>query len=615
MTPTLTGSGPTVRGNAMAEPSTKEIAELCTALEEEWGPFAPVDKLRTDFYLGRHQIEVPDLKILGLEPEVVTANTGMEVIRRLKGLFGYGELQVDPAGVGADPRRDAETFARWLNALFPCLEDMTQEDTWDLVKEDVLRLGRAWTLTLPLFKRYTVDAGYPDRKDYKTDKAFNKGRGEWLELQKPPISHRHMPATQVRALLTGDVGVERGVVVTEVSGSRIKRLWPGSAIATKIGEDKAELAKKFRIVTYVDDTYCCYAYTGEEGRHIGPVTWGQIQGEMLDSWPHKMGVCPLVLHVGQLTSESALVDRFRCVIDDILGIGVAGDRLLSRQLMQVKVDGLNLMYIETKDSMKEDRTFKLNMDGPTVFFEGEKPGRFEPSPTHPEAESLYAKLMTHKERLALTDAMRGIGGADQSGISYKLMRDAAQSEWTPMGGHMADGRRRQAQMCARAVMALGEPVYVRESTKDKTERVGATPELVKDRLEDIHIMLNPEFPEDRAGDLDAVQKAVNLGLSLAWGLENIMQLAEPQKAIDEGIAEKVVMAASDQLVQSALEQLALKRQQAQGMTPLDVEKAIPNASEGLAAYLQGMGQPPAPVGAGAVPGGVGGVPQGAPPNV
>ncbi len=580
----------------MAGPSLKEIGELVSTLEQEWDPLKALDTTRTDFYLGQHQIEVPDLKILGVTPEAVTANTGMEVIRRLKGLFGYGQYQVNPSGNGAEPRREAEKFATFLNSIFPCLEDITQEDTWDLIKEDILRLGRAWSLTLPLFKRYTKEYGYPQRDDFKNDRTYNKNRAEWVEVQKPPISHRHIAASDVMALLTGDVGVERGVVVNLSSGARLKRLWPDASVVKAMGQE--EEAKKYRIVTYVDATYCTYAYLGEKGAHLGPVSWGVKGGELLDSWPHKMGVCPLVLHVGQLTSDPRLEYRFRCVIDDILGIGVALDRLWTRQLTQVKIDGLNFMYIEAKAGSGVDQREVINLDtsGPLALREGEKPGRFPTSPVSPEGESLYAKMIQQKERLALTDVMRGLGGKDQSGISYKLMRDAAQSEWTPVGGHMADGRRRQAQMVGRAVMALDEAVYVRNSTKDGTERIGCTPELAKDRLEDIHIMLNPEFPEDRVGDLDATAKALELGLPPTWAYENLLNEPEPQKVQDQAAIERIVAAATEQLIQEAIDRMKIARQQAAIATPLQVQEAMPTLSPGLQQAIQGMGQPPPAIG-------------------
>jgi len=574
----------------MADPTPKEIGELVQELEQEWAALRAAQTTLKEFYLGQHIVEVPKTKVLGVESEAVTAMTGMEVVRRLKGLFGYGEFQVDPAGIGSEARRAAEDVAKFQNAFFPWREDRTHEDTWDLAKDDILWQKVAFTLTLPLFKQYTIEAGYPEREAYKNDRAFNKARDEWLTEQPVPISHKHIPASQALVLLTGDVGIERGVVVNDVSGARVKRLWPDASIAKGMGE--AELAKKYRIITYVDSTYCTYAYVGEGGNRVGPIVWGAKGGEVLDSWPHKMGVCPLVMGCGQLTSAPELENRYRCVLDDLMSIAKARDFLWSRQLMQVKIDALNYLFIKSapNSGVSSREVVTLDQSGPLQLLEGEEPGRWPTAPLQAEAEALEQKMTFQLQRLALTDVLRGLGGKDQSGISYKLMRDAAQNEWTPLGGHLADFRRRQAQMVARAVIALGEPVYIRNSTKDGTERVGCTPELAKDRLEDIHILLNPSFPEDRAADLDACATAIGMGLPQTWAYENLLNESEPQKLQDQAIVEKLVMMASDQLVQEALARAGLKVQQAQGMTPLQVQEATPAASPGLQQAIEGMTQ-------------------------
>jgi hypothetical protein len=581
----------------MAEPSLPEIRELRTTLEAEWSALRAIDVKLTAFYYGEHEIEVPEAKVLGMEPEVITAHTGMEVIRRLKGLYGYGEFEVNPAGMGTKPKREAEKLASFLNAVFPCLEDMTQEDTWDLVKEDVLRLARAWTLTLPRFKQYTVDEGFPARTDYESDKAYNTARDEWVKGQKPPISHRHIPASQVMAVLSGDTGVDQGICEYLETGKTIVKLWPKSEIAAQIEIDAKKKAQRYLILCYVDDRWCSYVYLGQQAQGLATSTSGLGGGEILDAWEHKMGVCPLVLHSGQLTSDPRLEYRFHSVLADIMGPAVARDKLWSRQMTQIKVDALSFVTLQSSDEGSLDKkrpAFKLSTDGPTFLWKDEKLSRLEPSAQHPEAENLEQKLTIQMQRLALTDVMRGIGGTDQSGIHYKLMRDAAQSEWTPMGDHLADGRRREGQMVARAIIALGEPVYVRKSTKDGTEQCGATPELVRDRLEDIHMTLNPEFPEDREGDLEAAGKAQAQGLPPTWIYEKLLRESEPEKLMEQALIEEYLLGAGRQaLLDQAMVRAQLKRQAQEGMSPLDVMTEMPNLSPGLQGAIQQTVMPPA----------------------
>lgn len=595
-------------------PTEKDIASLHTALKTEWAARTKLDEQETDFYFGTHQIEVPDTKVLGMEPEALSMGVGAQTVRHIKSLFPFGEYIVTPQGIGKKARDEAEKLSSWLNAVFQALEEDCQEDTRDATDEDAIRLARGVTLTLPIFKRYTHEYGYPQQDDGEKDKDFNKRVDTWRQTAAIPISHRHIPAGQVLFSQSGKYGIVKAVIETYELGEDIARQWPDSALGKKLAEDAGGKAKKHLILTYLDDVWVVYMAAGKSGVGIGPVRFGGDVGEILDSWPHKMGVCPVALKAGETTSDPRIEYRFRSRLYDVMPLGIARDRLISRQLTQVKVQALSSPIVTTEiqgGGKAEGNAREITLSGgePVVLFSGEKIQPPLQYPLQPEAESLEQKIVFEINRQTFADVIRGEGGKDQSGRSFRYQTQAAQSQYTTLGEHLADGDRRQAQMICRAVMALGEAVVVRRSTKEGIETLEATPEMVKDKLNDIHVDRSPQLPEEKGDDLDAMKKALDLGFAWEWAAEEMVGITEPAKRLDEGIVSRWMQDAGMAALQrDALRRADLLQQAEEGLLPSEVDMS--GLPPGLQRALQA---PPVQPGVGEMPGGAGPPPGGVPP--
>jgi hypothetical protein len=485
----------------------------------------------------------------------------------------------------------------------PITEDDCGEDTWDLTMEDAIRSNKGgYTLTLPLFKRYTKEYGYPKQDEGESDKAYNKRVADWRESARIPISHMHIPASQVLPLMSGDSGITRAFVRTEKIGFEVARQWPDTDLGKKCKENKEEGAKKHTILTYVDEHWVAYIAQGKEGWKVGPIRMGSISGEILDSWPHKMRVCPLAITLGDITSDPRPQYRMKSRLYDVMPLAKEQDRLWSRQLTMIKVMALSSPIVKTTEEQgarteAPGRRISLSSGEPISLYKDEEVLPPLQYPLQPEAEALGAKLAQQIERLSLVDVLRGITGADQSGIAIHYRTQAAQSEYTPLGEHLADGRRRQAQMVLRAVIALGEEVKVTRSKPEGEEKVSCTPELAERHLNNVHIELNPSFPEDRGADLDNVGKAIELGYPREKAWEKFADETEPQKLMDEAIASEWLWTAG----KAALEREALKRAdllaaQEQLMAPSQAVGMMGELPPGLQSALgqQGMGLTPGP---------------------
>lgn len=575
-------------------PSVSEIVALTKSLEHYWAERLKLDEEEQDFINGTHMIETPDTRVLGLDPEAITLGIGAETVRHIKGLFPYGEYVVAPQGLGDKPKRDAEKVAAFLNAVTQALEDDGCEDTRDLRDDDAISHGRACTVTLPIFKRYSREYGHPVQTDGETDKEFNKRVAVWRQTARIPISHRHYPINQCLPLVSGKYGVVKAVIKSEEVGSDIADQWPKSQFAQSIKpEDKA---KKWTILLYLDEFWCAYIWGGKEGSGIGPVHWGNQAGEVLDSWQHKMGVCPLNLTVGELTPDPRPAYRYKSRIYDLMPLGKARDRLASRQLTAVKVQALVPPVLKTKEvygagTESPNRVIEFHHDGvPTSLFADEELLQPLNYPLQAEGESLDLKLREQIQRHSYTDVIAGIGGGDQSGIQFLYRSKAAQNVFTPLGQHLADGTRRDGQMILRAVIALGEPVDVRKSNAEGVETVGVTPELAQRFLEDVHVDRTPTFPEDEGRDLENVGKAISLGYPEPRAWQRFGHETEPEKLFEEKLVwQWLSEAGAAAMTQEALMRADLLAQEAETMNPAELAGVMPQLPLGL---QQALMQPP-----------------------
>ena len=154
-------------------------------------------------------------------------------------------------------------------------------------------------------------------------------------------------------------------------------------------------------------------------------------------------------------------------------------------------------------------------------------------------------------------------------------------------------------MICRAVMALGEAVVVRRSTKEGIETLEATPEMVKDKLNDIHVDRSPQLPEEKGDDLDAMKKAIDLGFAWEWAAEELVGITEPAKRLDEGIVSRWMQDAGMAALQrEALQRADLLQEAEEGLLPSEVD--MTGLPPGLQRALQ---VPPAVPGVGEMPGG------------
>src|SRR4030042_281425 len=446
-------------------PSVGDIASLKTSLEKYWGGRLVLDKGERDFINGEAPIEAPDTRVLGMEPEGVSLGTGAEVVRHIKGLFPFGNYIVAPQGKSPEAKHHAEQVASFLNAVTQALEDDCGEDTRDLRDDDVISHGRGATVTLPLFRRYTDEYGYPKQAEGENDKSFNKRVDAWKKTAAIPISHRHYSIAQCLPLRSSKHGIRKAIVKSLESGADIKENWPDSVFARNM--KPGEEANRYEILLYLDEQWCAYAWTGQEG--LGST--GQ-PGEILDSWQHKMGVCPFNLTVGEITPDTDPKHHYKSRIYDLMPLAVGRDRIASRGMTMIKVQALVPPIFKTKEVYQQgaempNRQIVLKNDGnPASLFAEEDLTQPLQYPLQPEVEAMDEKLKEQIQRHSYTDVIAGIGGGDQSGIHFLYRSKAAQNVFTPLGQHLADGTRRDGQLLLRAVIALGEEVAVRRSTKD-----------------------------------------------------------------------------------------------------------------------------------------------------
>jgi len=588
----------------MAElPSPTDIAALKTSLEKYWGGRLSLDKEERDFINGEHMIEAPDTRVLGMEPEAVTLGIGAEVVRHIKGLFPYGNYIVAPQGKGPAELRHAEQVASWLNAVTQALEDDCGDDTRDLRDDDVISHGRGGTVTLPLFKRYTDDFGYPKQDDGESDKDFNKRVAMWKKTAALPISHRHYPIVQCLPLRSGKHGIRKAIIKSMESGADIKENWPDSAFAQAM--KPAQAANRYEILLYLDEEWCAYVWTGHEGQGGGS---GGQPGEILDSWQHKMGVCPFNLTVGEITPDPDPKHHYKSRIYDLMPLAVARDKISSRGMTMIKVQALVPPIFKTKEVYSQgaempNRKIEMKNDGnPVSLFADEELAQPLQYPLQPEVEAMDEKLREQIQRHSYTDVIAGIGGSDQSGIHFLYRSKAAQNVFTPLGQHLADGTRRDGQMLLRAVIALGEEVAVRRSTKDGVEDVSLTPDLAQRFLNDIHVDRTPVFPEDESRDLDNVGKATQMGYPWPKAWQRFGHETEPENLFEESlICEYLTGAGKEALQQEALRRADLLQAQEETMLPAELAETMPNLPPGLQRALVQPEMPP------------GSIPEGVPP--
>lgn len=547
-------------------PTSSDIGDLVGSVTDEFSDRETRDAWRDDLYWGETPIEHP----AHIDFEPVHMNLGTAVVQNFIGILDdYPTVRAHTTSLKDKEVSRTTKVEDYLNPLWAALEDDSDQDTFHLVKEDVIRLGRGndELLYAPHFRSDRAP-GYPARRSDESEMAWKGRRDGWAQSQRLPLVWRHLPARGT-FLWHDDDGVSEALVVEERRVGDLLRRYPGGL--SKLRD------RRFR---HTDHVFCLRHWTREwcttwvsHARTFGTeqnVTSADLtgprgirtgssglfglkvmDGEVADQYPNLYGYVPITETSGVTTSDTRSGRRQISIMDHMLPLCLYLDRLVSQKASMVRTWawptpvlknlGINGQLIGEVPKLADDgRPIPVEVEPGFMLtlLPGEDITWLIAPAAGVDVDEQIGLIMRQADMLGIPSAIFDASSVNSSnGYLYNSILNATRARWSMIPRHIKRAHRQRCYGALRMVELYGEPLSVYREGDGKTtasEWFTIAPQDVKDAYYQLDVHFEDHLPMDDAADVQMFLQVTadgpnGPGMDMNTGRERFLRDNSPER--------------------------------------------------------------------------------------
>jgi len=583
----------------LPEPTAATVQALHLKLTKDWSEAHGVAQEISDIIHQRNDIETLDPNdARDIEPLVIHSGRAGGIIEHANGLLmAMPSFHMEPSELTTEAGLESDQVEHACAKIFE--QQLMRNDFWPRVGRDLLGVGYAFLKALPLPNVWTIQAGYPVRKENEGSATYMKRIRKWKEDEgKFPFVIQHIPAMDVLALLDNSDKCIASIEVKKVMAKILAEDMNSAVVQELISQNAINWFDELSVVEYTDTEYVGYflvstSPSDHNTEASSPVVFNDYR--KLRVWKHGLGRCPVVMIPGMKTELSNYAEKFKSFLADAKDALVGYDFLISRLATMVWTYYMPSYVWTSSESAaayegRDRPKLRVNLGGVTSKFADED---LQPLPMPQQffdAERLITELDDIIQRHTLEDVLFGRVQGSAPAFQVNLRINVARSKLTPISQHMAMGAVDVMDCFLRGVEQLGEEVMI--------DGVSITPAQAKVARGRISASIEPKSPVDRAQDLGTAKMAKELGLPDVWWMENLVDIEDPatlklQKEIEELENLPVV---KERFMKEALQRLDVlidedEYQEIANLDPNTVSPAALQALQAMAGVQPGMAPP------------------------
>jgi len=578
-------------------PTGQTVRDLHEKLVDEWDTRFRLDEEFRDIVHQRNAVEIlSDRDDRNMNPiEIHSGRAGGIIGHALGLLMALPSFHCEPVTLTTEDARESEEVERFLAAVFE--QQLLGNDFWPSVGREVLIYGRAFIKAMPMPTIWTIQEGYPVRNKTESAKKYLKKVEKWkAEEANFPFVIKHIPTISILPMLDAQDNVVATIEQKWVLSKLLAEDMKSPHVAELLKQGTLKWYDELPVVEYTDTEYVSYFLGGttprerlnrEDNENI--IFEYTSEYELLRTWKHGLGKCPIVMIVGEKTEIPEFEHRFKGFLNDAKDALLTYDFLLSRLATMVYAYYLpsyqwRIAATSAHFQGRERPEMEVKLGGVTVTYADEELSVLSYPDNLPDAGQLLSEVDDVIQRHTLEDVLFGRVAGSAPAFQVALRINVAKSKLTPISQHMANGLTNVMRLLLRGVQTVGESVTVQD------EKI--TVSLAKKYQNRITTQIEPKSPVDKSQDIGSASMALEFGLPWDWIAEHILGIEDPASLrLQKDILEIENMPqVKERLMADALEQLdvLIQEEEFEDTEGIDLSALPPAFGEAL----EGMGGPP-----------------------
>ena len=426
--------------------NAKEIDELATHLEGEFGNQSKNDTTDKDIIRQQHVIDAQKDKKLQVRP----VGTGYG---KLVSAQNRSYVSAAPFIAYTAPRDTLKWYAEQLEAATQAMWGLSGAWlAWLRSIRDVVDVGRGWLLIHHLGKLWKGPEW--ERRD-ESDKEFTDRLDE-LKLANWPIVAQHVDVRSTWPTFTLKRELDQAVSISQMTVRQAE-----IAYGSRFGREKD--TDKLKVITYGDH----HVMETVIAKHGGVMGFGGTPAEFAkESWDHGMGMNPFVLMEAPPLSENdegvvweGSVAALRYLIPEMDG-ALTDLRHSGRKSSRAqRVFSLNLE--ERRASMPDAKSnadlISFTPDGDIVLDLKEAINLLGAPQANPDNQLFMGIARSFTQENAIRPSLLGISeNASESGIEYNTKSQIAQNDFGPAIDFLSEAAKNVARHFLASLIAFSE---------------------------------------------------------------------------------------------------------------------------------------------------------------
>ena len=541
-------------------PTGDGVRNLHIKLINDWGPRLKLDKEFRDLIRGTQVIETLEKNVKrNIKPLSVHMGRAGGTIEHANGLImASPSFHVEPIDQTTESLRDSESIERAAARMFE--RQLIATDFWAAAGRDILSYGRTFIKSLISPAEWTIQTGYPVRKNNETAKNYLARIKKWKSSEATfPFVINHIPAMNILAMVSGKDTVEASIEEKFIAAYILAEELRDKSIQEAIEKGHINWYDQLSVVEYIDKDWVGYFLTSMQPRDPSMV-WNPHESAgsytALRTWNHGIGAHPVILIPGLINSgEQEYVWRYKSYLADAKEPLELFDMLCSRLATMVWAYYLpsyvwTIAASTTQYQGRKRPTMEVNLGGVTTKYQDEA---LDPLPVQQslpaDAATLLATIDEAIQRNLLDDVLFGRVPGSAPAYQVQLRIQVARAKFTPIAQNMARGIVNIFNRVFRGIEQLGEDVDIAGEI--------LTPALAKTYKDRLTVSIQPKNQFDRNQAIGTANLALQFGLPWDWIVENILDIEDPAtlRLMNDIRELENAPQTKERLLQDALEQL------------------------------------------------------------
>jgi len=591
----------------MAETVYPDLASLEARLKTEWaGRDALIEEMRALRFMDK----APDVPA-AYEAEVVRTPIAYQIVERIVGTLTADDplITVPPPAETDKAQTQASRLEKGTMSILREIARQQGEDPLERFVECLVADGHG---CMRMLYAPQIWHGMPRKKKGQNDEEYTDSIEEWKKGKPIPISWQWIDPLNVYPV------------------------WDEAGLAYVLESDKRDVATlNPRAWNVCDDLPELTDLTrADSNNETGMVTFQQlwtrdmltyaVNGEVVHHQKHRYERPPYFYGFGISPSTTDRARRGLSVLYPLRNILPQFDRMLSQKATAVRVWcwPTPVLHIKSNQALLSQitngqiqiesgvpRTIEIRPGQTVTLYEDEEIGFLTWQGNGPDADEMIALMQQMIQKAGLSDVMYGQSGSGDSGYLVNQLIAAARMKLKPIVTHAESAAEHMVQVLWDIVEdQIKQPLYAytRQGKKGGWEKLD--PEDMSGYRQ-VQIKINPLLPTDtyarssqainelRADLRDPISAMEEIGIEQPDEMERrvlwnkIKQTQPIMEIVIRSVAERYGLRMQEQ------------EQQAQGMSPEQLQAMLPNLPPGLQQMLMAQmmgGQQQAPGGGPAV---------------